>query len=171
MRKIALILAFISFICLAAGCAGQEQTDYSSMDYYDPEAGFAFNAPEGFTVDAQDPDGYIYVYATGKAVPYIMIRKYEISTSLDDFKAQLKRSMADTFGNCFDEEQHNNIGGKKVLVLKFAYRLDDYDILDTRCIYEKGGAFYVFTTKEAAALGHNLNAELDYLMKNFIVIE
>lgn len=171
MKKIACILALLSIICIFGGCGRTEQADYSAMDFYSEELGIAFNVPEGYTVDAEDPDGYIYIYETGKCVPYMMIKKYEFAGGIDDFKAQLKRSVTDIFGNCYKEEQHNNIGGKKVLVLKFNYQMDGYSIQDARCIYEKGGSFYVFTTKEAPDLGHNLNAELDYLMKNFIIIE
>ncbi|MBO4359470.1 MAG: hypothetical protein J5822_01135 [Eubacteriaceae bacterium] len=171
MKKIAIAAALISIICLLGGCGRSTQTDYTAMDFYSEELGVAFDVPEGYTVDSSDPDGYVFICENGRAVPYMMFKKYDFAGGIDDFKAQIKKSVADTFGSSFKGEQHNNIGGKKVLVLKFSYQLDGYTISDARCIYEKGGTYYVFTTKEASDLGHNLNAELDFVMKSFIIIE
>ena len=171
MKRVFLLITVLVLVLSFAACGRQDETDYSEMDFYDEALGFAFNAPEGYDVDGPDGDGFIYVYATGKNIPLMMVKKYEGGYLLNDFKAQLRRSVTDSLGASFREEQHNNIGGKKVLVLKFTYQEDGYTVNDSRCIYESGGNFYVFTAKEVPSLGGNLNAELDYLMKSFIILE
>lgn len=171
MKKTVIIMLCVLMLISFAACGSKEKEVKKDLDFTDSSLGFGFDLPEGYSVDASDKDGYVYVYKECLAVPYIMIKRYTESLSMQAFKAELKESVLDTFeGAVMTDDVNNNIGGKRVVVLTFTYELDGYNVTDSRAIYENGTDFYVFTSKIVPSLEQSLNAPLDFLMKSFTIL-
>ncbi len=151
-----------------SGC--EKAQEENSEIYVDPSGKYSLVCPDGMIMDSENKDGFIYFYKDEKAIPYLMFCAYEnnvpFNEFLDEFNASMNRNYGDV-GCRRTDKYNNNIGGKKVTVLKYAYTLEEQNILDVRCVLNDKEGIYVFTEKTVPALDQNLSNELDFLIRNF----
>lgn len=167
MKKITIVLALL--VCFFSSGCGKSQEHNTEM-YIDPLGEFSLVCPDGLMMDTENADGFIYFYKDEKAIPYLMFCAYESEVSFNDFLAEFNSSMSRNYGyaGCRRTDKYNNnVGGKKVTVLKYTYTLEEQNILDVRYVLNADDKVYVFTEKTVPSLDQNLSNELDFLIRNF----
>ena len=167
MKRIIVVIALIMCIFFSGCTKSQEQ---STETYVDPSGKYSLICPDGMVMDSENKDGFIYFYKDKKAIPYLMFCAYESDVSFNDFIDEFNTSMNRNYGDVGcrrTDKYNNNVGGKKVTVLKYAYTLEEQNILDIRYVLDDEDRIYVFTEKTVPALDQNLSNDLDFLIRNF----
>lgn len=173
MKKGVSVCILFILIFMLFGCGDSKMHDNSGEFWMNEDETYSITAPDGFIIDSEDPDGFIYIYEDEKSIPYIMVKEYPYEGTQAAFESEYTASLKANYkdnGFTLDSRMNNNIGGKKVTVLESYYKLDDYKVYDMRCILAGDNCFYVFTMKEVPSLNHNLISELDFVLKNFMIL-